>query len=131
MQTKWRLDKLEFLGLALYSCAFPLGIYFEGQHHVPHAFLLGLINLPFLVILGPLLMLATPFQHSQLTSNLLAWAIVFAQSYFAFVYLRRRAERTGVSTLKALVSSVGRAVLCAIAAIVAGGLVLAFILRTS
>jgi len=107
VQINWDLSKWQFVGLALYSSAFPLGVFFQNQHYVPIAVLLSLVNLPFLVILAPLLMLAEPFHGAQFLFHFLAWTVIFAQSYLAFVYLRRRAASKGISPAKALVLSLG------------------------
>ncbi len=129
----WNLSMRELTGLALYSCAFPFGIYLESQLHLPNAFLLSLLNLPFLVILGPLIMGAGPLLNlnSQFPFLLLAWGIIFAQSYLAFVFLRRRAEHLGISISKALVSSIGRLGAISLITLAAGGFALALLFRMS
>jgi hypothetical protein len=121
----------QLAGLALYSCAFPLGIYLESQLHLPNAFLLSLLNLPFLVILGPLLMGAGPLLNfnSQFPFYFLAWGIIFAQSYLAFIFLRRRADHLGISTSKALVSSLGRLGAVSLITLAIGGLALVILFR--
>jgi hypothetical protein len=125
----WRLNTWQLLSLALYSCAFPLGIYVENGHHIPYAFLLALINLPFLVLLAPLLMLMEPFHVGQLSGQFLAWAIIFVQAYLAFVLFRHRAATAHVSLFHAFASSLGRASIVALATVLTGGLALAFLLR--
>lgn len=129
MKSKWNLNKWQFMGLALYSCAFPLGVYLQNERILSNGLLLSLINLPFLVILGPLLMLAEPFHLSRVFGHLLAWTIIFAQSYFTFVHLRSGAEKNGASTRKVLMSSLGRLVAIALLTLVIGGFVLALIFR--
>ena len=119
----------QLIGLALYSCAFPLGIYFESQVGIPNAFLLSLINLPFLIILWPMLTLVEPFHLDQLLTHFLAWAIIFAQSYLAFIHLRGRAETVGVKTSKALVSSLTRLAAISSITLIIGGLVLVLLFR--
>lgn len=131
LRTKWILNKWQLLGLTLYSCAFPLGIYLEKVHHVPHAFLISLINLPFLLIVWPVFMsLAMPLSRGPLfIFYFLAWAVIFVQSYLAFVYLHSRSARVGISTSKALISSIGRLAVISLITLVVGGLFLVLLFR--
>jgi len=129
LRAKWILSKWQLMGLAIYSCAFPLGVYLQNQHQIPGVFLIVLINLPFLLILVPLMMLAEPFHIGQLLSYFLAWAIIFAQSYLAFIHLRSRSERSGTNTSKALISSLGRLAGISAITLIIGGLILALLFK--
>lgn len=106
-----------------------MGVFLENEHLIPGAFMLTLLNLPFLVILGPLLMMMEPFRTVWVPMGFVAWAIIFTQAYFAFIFLCRRAEADGASTFKALRSSVGRLVFVSLLTLVVGGLALVFLLR--
>lgn len=124
----WHLNVSQALGLMLYSCAFPFGIYLQN-HHIPFAMLLVLVNLPFLVLLGPLLMLLEPLHLGQSFGYSFAWVIILGQSYLAFVYLRRQAKIKGVSTTKALTASIGRLVLVSLITLALGGLALVYLVQ--
>ena len=119
---KWKLNRRQFLGLALYSCATPLGIYLMNQYDASGAVLLVFINLPFLVILGPLLMMAAQLEFNLLIGYLLTWSIIFAQSYlaFVFVFLRRRTERGGENISSTRISSVWRLIVISTIVILCG-----------
>ena len=129
MRARWNLNGLEFGGLALYACAFPIGVLLESQLHVQNAFLLALLNLPFLALLSPLLMLSEPLHLGRVPALALAWVIIFVQSYAAFVFLRRRAESAGVGIGLALRSSFGRVAVVALATFILGGVVLVLLIR--
>ena len=118
------------VGLMLYSCATPLGIYLESQLHVPNAFLLSLVNLPFLVILAPVLMGTGPLvaQAGNLTAYVLVWATIFSQACLAFIYFRRRAESAGISTSMAIPAALGRLVVTALITLCLGGLTISYLL---
>lgn len=90
---KFSLSIWQFSGLAFYSAAFPVGIYLQNEFHTPGALLLWILNLPFLVILAPLLMMMEPFHIGRLFGHLMSWGIIFIQSYLAFVYWRNDSER--------------------------------------
>ena len=59
----------------------------------------------------------------------LAWVIVFAQAYLAYIYLRRHAENTGISTSKALLSSLGRLGLISLITLTIVGIALVLLFR--
>ena len=127
----FRLNKCEFVGLTLYSSAFPLSIALETQFNIPHISLLSLINLPFLVISGPILMAVGHLQVNHIFYLLLAWSIIFPQAYFAFIFFRLRSEKTGTSTTKAVLLSLGRIGAISIVTVIIGVLVLTYLFKTS
>jgi len=124
LNVRWNLNGLEFCALTLYASASPAGILLENQLHVPNAFLLSLLNLPFLALLGPLMMALEQLHPNQVVGLGFMWAIVFVQSYVAFLFLRWRAESNGVETWRALKSSFRRITVIALATSVLGGLAL-------
>jgi len=129
---RWNLNRVELAGLVLYAFAFPIGITLGSQHQVPSALLpvvLMLINLPFLVLLSPLLMLSELLHLSQVAALVLAWAVIFAQSYLAFVFLRRRAESAGVGIWVSLWASLGRLAIVSLVTLFLVGLALVLLIR--
>lgn len=123
---KWRLSIWQLVGLVLYSCAFPVGFYLDTSLHYHNAFLICLINLPFLVILGPLLMMPLIHTSGQFVSFFVVWAIIFVQAYLAFIHLRNSTESSGVSIFEALVESVGRIGFVFLVLLLSGCLLLTF-----
>jgi len=61
----------------------------------------------------------------------LVWVAIFAQSYLAFIFLRRRAESAGASISSTLISSIGRLSVLFIITFVVGALALVLLLHVS
>lgn len=82
-----------------------------------------------MVLLSPLLMLSEPLHLGRVPALALTWAIIFVQSYAAFVFLRRRAESVGIGIWLALRSSFGRLAIVALVTFILGGVVLVLLIR--
>ena len=95
MTNKWSLTKKQFFLLSTYSAIFPISVAMVNTHQA-YSDLISVIGilatLPFLVLLGPLLMLSSPFykEIGVLGGSLICWFIIFIQAYLAFIYSRKK-----------------------------------------